>query len=277
MPVAEPVTYNRVVRITESWPEGGVPQAEVTYDCAWANRFSLINELMGYYPSGATGFSDYVPPLRYPPSPNMYCMGISSIEGRGLIKSVSTSARAAMRWAPYNTARITALFKVPTLNIDSSTDAGQIDPGNPILFCRQRIRSSAAFVVLPEGKIKFSTSGEVVSSDVSRPSAQSEITLEFPRLPFNPYRICRPYRGMINDRTMFDHAPGTLLFDSIDTDESATSGGPDIGCTLTFLGRESDWNSLVNGKGEDELIEFADAPSPPVRPFKRANLSAMFR
>jgi hypothetical protein len=256
--------------ITESDGPNG-PKATVVYHCRWEDRYSLRNDLLGGYPSGATGFVLHTLPHRYPPSPNMFCTEVA-IGGLGARKT------GGSKWLPYVLAEVAATYEIPRYDLDTPTEAGQIDPANPILFCRQRIRGSSGFVVLPEQKLKFSSSGKIVDSEVGRPVAQSEITLEFPRVNFNPYQSVRPYLGRTNATTMFGHPPGHIYFDSIDTDDSATSGGIDHAVTLTFLGRDSDWNTLINENGSYELVHYDISPAPPepVRPFQRIDLFEMF-
>lgn len=252
--------------ISESWDSSG-PKATVVYRCAWEDRYDLARELMGGYPADAAGFAAYQPPHRYPPSPNMWCTSISSIEGLGAKKK-----GAGSKWLPYKLAEVTAVYGTPTFDVEFPSAAGQIDPGNPILYCRQRVRSSSAFVVLPEGKIVFD-SGAVVSTEVGRPEAQSEFTLEFPRVPFNPYLFCKPYLNRTNSVPMFGLDVGCVFFDSIDTDTGASSEGLDNSVVLTFLGREVDWNKLVNDAGDYELVKFQGTSK---RPFSQANLLEMF-
>jgi hypothetical protein len=253
--------------ISESVGSGG-PKATVVYRCRWEDRYDLVLELVGGYGSGASGFSAYTPPHAYPPSTNLRCLEISSIEGLGA-KKLGTGSK----WDPYTLAEITAVYSVPTYDIESSSASGQIDPDNPILYCKQSINASSAFVVLPKRKLKFSTSGKIVDSEASRPTAQAEITLEFPRVPFNPYTICKPYLGKTNSAAMLGHDAGQLLFDAIRTDLSSTSTGIDHSVVLTFLGRDADWNALVNDAGSYELVEFDGSG---VRPFTQADLMAMF-
>src|SRR5574343_212275 len=277
MPVTEPSTEHWI-----DWNHGGIseawnpePEAAVVYRCAWDDRYELAQELLGYYPEGSSTFGSYTLPAEYPPSPNLRCVGIQSITPD---KAVNWTDPA--KWSPYKWALITAVFRVPPWgDLSSATPAGQIDPppgtpatgGTPILFWRQRVRASAAFKVLPKGKLKFSTSLTIVETEVSKPAAQAEITLEFPKTPFNPYQLCRPYLGKINDAAIFGHAAGCVLFDSIDTDVSSTSDGSDCNVVLSFLARDASWNTLVNDEGEDELVEF-DGAATTTRPFTEAHL-----
>lgn len=244
--------------ISESWSSQGGPKATVVYQCLWADRYDLATELMGGYPVGSTGFTDYIPPHRYPPSPNLICQEISSIEGLGALKRGFGS-----RWLPYKYAIVTAVYSTPTYDVSVASAAGQIDPSSPILYCKQRIRASSAFVVLPRGKIRFAVSGKTVDSDVARPAAQSEITLEFPRIAFNPYLLVRPYIGKTNTVAMWGHDPDCLLLDSIDTETGASTDGTlDCSATLTYLGRDTSWNTLINEDGDPEAIEFVGSGAP---------------
>ena len=260
--------------ISESVSPNG-PKATVIYRCAWTDRYDLARELVGGYGPDATGFSGFTPPHKYPPSPNMFCREVSSIRGLGCKKRGTGS-----KWLPYKIAELTAVYETLTYDVSTPTAAGQIDPTQPILFCRQRIRSSSQFVILPKRKLKYSISGTIVETEVGRPAVQKEVTLEFPRVPFNPSTVIQPYQGLISDRPMFGCPAGAVLLDSHDTDDSASSDGSlDHAVTLTYLCMDHDWNKLLNDVGDWELIEYDIDPAPaePKRPFEYVNHFDLFK
>lgn len=275
----DPPVWHKIVHeggILESWDDDG-PAATVLYRCQWDERYDFASALMGGYPPGADGFSSYMPPHQYPPSPNMWCKKITGIRGEGALKAGKGS-----KWLSYTYALVTAQYGLSQFDYSSSsgggggaTPAGQIDIANPILYCRQRIRTSSAFEVLGKRKLKFSTSGKLVDAEATRPAVQTEITLEFPRVPFNPYLLVRPYVGKISTVEMWGHPTGGVLLDGCETDLSGTFAGMDVGVVLTYLCRDTSWNTLVNDEGDHELVQYVDS-SPAKRPIDEINHFSLF-
>lgn len=267
----DPSTWHKIEKdsIKESWTRSGGVRAEVTYRCLYAERFALMQELIGGYSVKANSFSAFTVPHSYPPLPHLYAVDISDVKGEGLLKG------GGSKWSPYKYALVTTVYESPNyaVNMSSADSSNQIDPASPVLYCRQTIRGSAAFVTLPDGKLKYSASGKTVDAPAARPQAQAEIGLEFPRVRFNPYLFLRPYLGKTNLFAMFGHPPGQVFFDSVDTDDSASTDGLDHSVKLAFLGRDADWNALVNEAGDYELVEFKSGGR---RPFTQVDLYQMF-
>jgi hypothetical protein len=258
--------------LRETWSRDSGPTASVTYQCAYEDRFALARELMGYYTigSGITKLTNFIEPHRYPPSPNLVCLEIASIEGVGAKKNGEGS-----KWDPYIQARLVANYAVPPIayGITDISPANQIDMSQPIIGCRQTIRGSAAMRLLPPGKLKFSTSGKVVEVDAGIPEGQSEIVLEFPRVPVLAHSLVKPYIGRVNTQAIFGHAAGQVLLDSVEWDHSASSDGTDCSARLTFLAKDSNWNALINDTGAYELVEYNSGGA---RPIPTANFWDLF-
>jgi hypothetical protein len=258
----------------ENWPTDKGLQATVTYRCDWGDRFALMQDLRGGYRAGARTFGQFTIPHQYPPLPYLYCTEITEVKGEGLLKDLPG---ATTKWAPFKKAVVTARYAPPEYNLTGSDQSQSIDPQNdpPTIFCRMRVKASAAFRTLPKGKLKFKTSGKSVGESVGKPEAQSEISLEFPHVPFNPYVILKPFLGMINSVAMFGHGQGEILFAAIDTDTGtfANGGTADQSCSLAFLGREVSWRKIINDDGEYEDVVFAGSGK---AIFQATNLWAMF-
>jgi hypothetical protein len=261
----DPATPHAILweSIEESWGDDG-PAATVQYRCAWEDRYDLAVDLRGGYRTSASGLFAWNPPHRYPPSPNMYCLRLTSIRPDKAVRRDG----GASKWLPYKYAIVTAEYGIPPFDYDVPTAAGQIDASNPILQCKQDIQASTAFIVLGKRKLKFSASGKAVDTEATKLAAQSEFTLEFPRVNFNPYPVIRPYLGKISSTAMFHHDAEEILLDSAQIRiQPGDLSGPDVSVVLTYLGRDESWNKLVNDEGEYEYVEYMNS-SPVVRPFE---------
>lgn len=274
--VFEPLTKHQIVLkdgITETWT-GQAMEATVIYRCTWDERHDLMNELMGGYSNSATRFQDFVPPAQCPANTVLYCSGIESVRPVG-VKHMPDPSMS--KWSPYPYAEITAKFSAPDRDWESASKAGQISYANPILGCRQRIRASSQFLVMPSGKLKFVTSGTVVEESIGKPLPSSELTFTFSRLPFNPANTLMQYLGKVNWDNYLGHGRGQLLFDSMDVTEGVFSKGLACEVTLTILARDQSWNSFLNAKGEFEDVQYdASTATPKEKPFAYATFADLF-
>lgn len=258
----------------ETWPNDKGYQATVVFECAWADRFALVQSLRGGYSNASSNFGQFTIPHRYPPLPLLYCREIADVKGEGLRKDLDA---AAAKWAPYTRAVVTASYGAPEYNFSAADGSQSIDPQNDqvVPFCKQTTKGSAALVTLPEGLLKFAASGKDVKESVGKLQVQTEIVLEFPHVPFNPYPILRPFLGMLNSLPMFSHDQGEVVFNAIDTGGggNASGGNADFTCNLTFLGRDVSWRKLLNDSGDYEPVVFRVGGK---GIFKATNLWSMF-
>lgn len=239
--------------IREAWTSDGGFTADVVYECEWDDRQAFMLDLAGRNrnPQPAPGkMGLFRTPHAYPPFPKIYALDVASVEPTRAL------AKPGSRWSPYTTARLNVHYGTLRIDTGASLDH-QIDQNNPILGCSQKVKGSAAFRTLPEGKLQFEGSLAEFKGSAGRPEAQSEITLEFPHVPFNPYPFLKGLLGTINSKPIFTHGIGEVLFDSVDTDDNDTNGTVEYKVGLNFLCRDGvDWNKLIDDTGAYGFVEY---------------------
>lgn len=270
----------------ESWSRQDGPKAEVTYDCAWEDRYALIRELIGGFSATATGFGSWVAPHAFPPSPNMVALAIAGIEGLG-------AAKPGSKWSPYGVARLTVQYGVPTFALDDNDDRGRVSPDDPsIPGVDISIKGTSSFRTLPEGKLIYSGTPQIVTSEVGVPEPVEEISLTFSSIPVNPYPWIYPYIGTINHLPIFGHMRGEVLLESVEVSASGNAfSTTDMTAKLNFLSRVSvaklyvstaqarvtrdalDWNKLADSTGVYKFIEYRQGGA---RVFQYSNFWEIF-
>jgi len=240
--------------VVERVPEDG-PEAVVTFQCAYAQRYTLIKALLGT--SAVVGVAPAQATVRtlayaYPPSPNLVCVAIGDI--RGLKPSTDASG-----WVQYKYARFAAIFRRPRWQFDTPpAPSGQNDPsGQP--WTTTRFRASAETYTPPGGQYYYETGGnagqkvEESSIGVVRPRVEVQLVRHW--MPYAPLSFAVNGLGKVNLNpiTIADYtfAKGYLLFSAIDSEKAAdTLGNITFEWTYTFLGNvDAEWNQFQDGKG----------------------------
>lgn len=275
--ITEPVTKHQIVLkdgITEVWSNQAM-EATVMYRCDWDDRYALGRELLGGYRSDADEFSQFTAPMKCPVNSALYCVGIESVKPLGVKHTPNPSLS---KWSPYPYAELTVKFATPDRDWESPTPAGQISYANPILGCKQRIRASSQFVILPQGQLKFETSAYTIDESIGMPLGTAELSFTFSRVPFNPATLLQPYLGKVNYENFLGHDKGELLFDSLDVSEAVYLEGLACEVTITIMARDTSWNSFLNHKGEfEDVIYDASTETPKAKPFAYAKFVDLFK
>lgn len=243
--------------ITESWPADSGATADVTFKCAWSDRYTLARALKGYINPAAYAFVIVVP-YQYPPSPNLFCTSIGEIRGIGPFTDSSG-------WLQYKWALLPAHFTLPTYQAFPSVDSASDDPSG-LLYTTTKFKVSSE-VFTPPGGAYFYVGG----ADAGKPVEESHVGFVRPRceiemvrhkFPFVPLDACMSIEGgIVNDDTVTfaDHTfpRGTLLFTGMDSDPQPGSieGILLWDLTFTFLGNATiEWNAFMDRAGKFNLI-----------------------
>lgn len=254
---------------TESVTDKG-PQATVPYLVDWRDRYRFANALMGSY-EGAQGRPTYVGAHRYPDSPNMFCLGVPRIKGLGE-RPLGTSGF----FDCYAKAIVTANYGVPSYDDENQSNPDQqLDPEDPITYCKMSVRLSGKGIEIAEGKLEFEDNSKAYDGSMHYIEAESEITLEFPKIPYLPWRAIKPYIGRLNDVPMFGCDRGQLLLSGMDTDDAATSEGRrGQQVVLTYLWQDRDWNTVIDETGAARIVRYRSGK---LRPFLYRDHREIFR
>jgi len=237
-----------VERVTSNGPE-----ADVMFKCPYNQRFTVVRGLLGgVVATGKTLTRLY--PLRYPPSPNLFCTSIGDITG---LKPFTDG----FGWLNYQYSIIPAHFSVPGWDaIPGYTN----DPSGK-LFTTTRFRVSGQVFSPPIGSYYYQggtyAGKPVPDSKQSLIRPQVEISMTRQLMPFVPLDAAMTYVGSVNSSsvTIADHVfpRGCLLFMGIDTDPVAdpSTGNRCFNIPFSFIGTyQVEWNEVMDPTGAWQLV-----------------------
>ena len=215
--------------------------ATVPFQCRYADRFEVYKGLAGgtFYAGGVV--VRYLP-FAYPPSPSLYCMGISG--GRG-VKLASSEG-----WPAWKLWQFQAKFQTPAWGIEN----GDNDPsGEP--WTTTRVRVSAEVTEVPLGTFLW-TSGsqsgqQVPESGLGILVPRNEISMTRHWVPYVPLADVNGYIGTLNNSPIvmsdYTYPKGYVLFAGFNATESVdTLGNRTYEIEYVLLGSTThDWNKLL--------------------------------
>lgn len=265
--------------IHESWPKEGGFSATVAYLIKWEDRFEFYRELKGGY-FGGGGFNEYTPPFAYPENPVCYCQE-AECEPIGDVNRATGS-----KYSPYEHALVRATFRVPDMLNTPEQQADrqwvertQIDPENPIVGCRQRIRLASNYRTVRQAQLKLIKDGvapEIVETDDGIPENRVIFELTFPRVFFFPWKFLRPYVGKVSSHSMFGLPAGYVLFQTADVEPNSDPDGLCSSVSLVFEGQLNlGWNQRYDSSGQVRDAVYADDADR--QPILTADLREIFR
>lgn len=263
------------------WADDRPATASVIYRCPWELLVDFMLELRGGFPPNPSGLAYPRMPHAFPLIPQLYCHSVSVRPKDDEVRKYTAEEIADPNFdvfAFHPHALVTARYKAPDWSFDAAQvdAANQIDPGTPILGCRQRVRASTSFLTFDKAKLRYQASGKIVEATDGIPANQAEITLEYPRLAINPTEFLMPFKGKVNNAPLWFLGPEHVLFDNFDVDVQSSITGAECSATLTFLcSIDLSWNERLNDEGEPEAVKFVSS-SPPRKPFASTNLHAIF-
>lgn len=274
---------------------GSPPEVEVTYLAKWAERFLLYGEMRGGF-ALINGMGVPLPGHAYPPSKDIYFHSFGTVKPLGLNKKeVIVNPDVLMAEKVWNWPKW-CLIPVTYRPVEFGWDAGsaaptnnvtQIDPAQPILGCKQRIETTNSYIVFDAGKIEILKSrDELISQDPKKtygstdgiPANTVSFTLDYPRVPRNPWMFLSKYIGTVNAFPLWGLPKGHILFASSSIDVQYQFGGPEIVASLNFIGnRDMAWNETLDDDGIFKPKVFVVNDGANFRfPFRATDLSQVF-
>jgi hypothetical protein len=230
----------------------GGPSARVTYMCPYNKRYDLGRALMGTSVSVGASITRTLP-HQYPPSSNMYCIGIDNIEG---IKP----KRDETGWMTFEVACVTATYGVPVHQFtDGNPGNGNIDPSGKA-WTRTTGNVSAEVVRPPHGTYYYVPSGgQIEDGTFGITIPNLELTLTRVMMPFVPLAQMMFLAGKVNNAPYRignqSFARGCLLFAAGPFDSAIDPlAGLVFEVQYKFLARPFEWNKTINKSGDFVLM-----------------------
>lgn len=266
---------------------GQIAEAEVTYLARWSDRMALYREMRGGFALWS-GLGVPMPGHAYFPDPSLSFSSFGQVRPYGMDKKLIMDPEAIVsqkRWSWSKWCLIPVTYRPLEFGWDAASaaeqQATQIDPQNPILGCRQRIETNNSFIVFDNahletlkrrGSRESQNPKKIHQSTDGIPANTISFTLEYPRVPRNPWMFLRPFIGRINAYPLWGLPAEHVLFASASIEAQSTFGGTELAVTLNFIGNlDVSWNETldddgivkpkafvrrVNEEGEEEQIEY---------------------
>lgn len=234
---------------------GGVKsplRAVASYLVAWSDAFTFIQDVMGSRTGATVGPITNNPPWQFEPSPNLFAWDFDC-EPCGVDGEILTGKKGLAPGEFWTHAKITLTFEVPEFNPLGET-TWQLDPTNPLTYCKVQIQNSGKFETLKAGGYEFDDSTPV-TGDIAKVTSESRIILTFPQIPFLPYRALRGYIGRVNLNPIWEAAAGTVMLEGTDIEFEPTSMGiANRSVQLIFVEQDDDWNKIPKPNGVPALV-----------------------
>lgn len=217
--------------IMEGNPDNG-PFATVRYKCYSRDRYKMAQSLLGQWIGKVPNNIFYTGPFEYPPSPNLICTSIDSIELHG--KPIPDPFAGPPYLSKMFTI-ITATFTRPVWQ--AATSGGYFS----IVFS-----GAGEFFTVPETTYRFGD-GTPTNTPIGVWLGGAQITVTRYRMPFLPDNNAIPLAGTINNAPFqignVIYATGTLLFQPGEsTIESDPLGNLTYQFSYQFMFRQYNWN-----------------------------------
>lgn len=219
--------------ITEANPETG-PMATVKFKIYdGSQRYSFVNQLLGQWSGTPPNSYTYIGPYEYPPSTNLICTSVPSIESLGRKIPI---VGVGLPWWFGEYAVVTAVFTRPPWV--------PLTDGNG--FFTIEFNGSGQFLDLPGTSFQF-PDGTPTGGQIGLLMPQAQIVVRRIRMPFLPDSIVTPLYGTVNNAP-FEigwnvYNKGTLLFVGMNTvTNAAPFGGITYDVSYLFNWRAVDWN-----------------------------------
>lgn len=243
--------------IVEGWPQDG-PYAVVKYRTDTANRYQLASDLRGTASAIATPgglpLITRVMAHRYPPSTNLICKSIDSIEMIGGPVPLLTWANWPA-WISKQSSIVTARYETATFSDQSSQDPS----GQP--YTTTTFTMSSEVLTLPGSVYKFPSG--TPASNAGRQIPQIQISMKRFMVPYLPLSACSQCIGRVNlyPLTFSDLVcpTGTLLFVGANAEIAAdTSGNVHYTVDYQLVYRPIPWNNYLSPKPNEGFAQITD-------------------
>lgn len=205
--------------------------ATVPYLVAWADAFTFADEMLGHSQAFTVGPVTYYLPYQFPASSAVLYAQRFRIEPCGYNGAPLGETQGLAPGDFFEWAKITVEFETPPQTMQAQDDPqnlNQLDPANPITMCSQSVRSSGKMETRKNGSYVYASgsfAGKPVPGDFAVPTSESKLVLTFPRVPYLPWQLIRPYLNTINSASILNCGIGELLLEDMDTKVEPAPGG----------------------------------------------------
>lgn len=221
------------------------PEARKGFLCNWADRYKVINGLLGLTQAATIGgpISVYFP-ARYPEINTIYC---HSVDVEPVGSPTQGGAQLAwpqcIVWANYS--------RLPFFN----NYLNAFDP--KLTYCTQRLSSSCEWLTIPKQGTKFVTSGLPTEQDLGVRLALVELEVSFKQVPYLPAAQTYTSAGLINNATFLGVATGHLLYNGCQSDTATNyDGSYTQELNYSFTARSQRWDYAFDYKNNrwDQVV-----------------------
>lgn len=271
VPSGYEILYDSGLGIVEAVPGELGPQAIVKYRLYNSNeRYSFVQQLLGQWTGVAPANILYIGPFAYPPSPNLVCTSVLSIESLGkFVPSSITNFLNQSVGLPYWFGKgcvVTAQFTRPTWQAATSGGYFEID-----------FAGAGEILLAPETTYTFSD-GTPTNTPVAINLQGAEINVTRYRMPFLPDQYMIACAGMLNNAPFQIgnniYAEGTLLFaPGNSSTRSDPLGNLTYNAQYKFLYRYPGWNYSLHPNGTSGWEIVTDGNGNP--PYQYANFNIL--
>jgi hypothetical protein len=225
-------------------------QASVPFFMEWQYAFTFADDIFGKTHATTIGPITWQLPYRFPTTKAPLYAQRFNIEPMGLDKGGNpiTLYKGLAPGEYWTHAVVQVEFETPTYIQqvqDDRNGQNQLDPTNPITMCEQSVKIASKIVAHKGGSFVFADNSPVVG-DTTVLTSEVRLILAFPRIPYLPWGLLRPYINKINDVPILGCDRGTLLLIGMDTKVVQTNEGMGQQLQLEFAdnGAGKDWNMM---------------------------------
>jgi hypothetical protein len=237
--------------------------ATVPYFVAWDDAFTFIDEVMFSATATVVGPFTVNLPLKFPTGAPLYANAFR-IQPCGSDGSVAGPNDGLRPGEFYTHAIITVQFDTPNLSwsaADDPTGLQQLDPANPITICEQAVKINANYETRPGSNYRYDSDSKAVNKEFAVLVPQTSLTLTFPKIPYMPWSLIKPYIGTINNSAVLNCAAETLLLLGMNTTAKMSTGFGQNGIAqqliLEFAQQDHSWNKIEKPDGSLDYVHKA--------------------
>lgn len=235
-------------------------RATVPYLVAWSDAFVFADEVMGATSAVTVGAVAWRLPYRFPAATaNLYATRFR-IQPVGADGTTGHALKGLYPGEFFTHALVTVEFETPEVMHTQSDDRGslhQLDPNNPITMCEQSVRAGGKMETRKSGSYIYDDDSKPVPGDFAVPTSETKLVLRFPRVPYLPWQLIRPYLNKVNSVETLGVGAGELLLEDMDTAVQPDPSGIKQVLQLTFAVSPTPgvtWNHLPKPDGTNVLV-----------------------